>query len=166
MVKIQRFKWIPMLIQAINEVKNRGEWPVQPKLEQSDDLRGVSVAAPVVKTAAKSGRRHVKHRPQPGSRQRVVTVPKRPLTVEQYRAVLRELRETKQRLAQLTVIDERLNQLQAKLERQWADFMQRVEAQAAKTPTQGRPHGSDYPQDAHSAYPNPLDGQPEPPFHA
>lgn len=139
--RLQRFKWIPMLLRAWNEARERTEaartdaaapGPVKadPQTNRSSPAKQTRTAAKSPGTAGAPARPAARRRPVRRLKGQVAPVPGgrrlplRRIDRTDYHAVLRELREAKQQLSQLDSIRSQLDGLQ-----QW--FEQRMAAQGA-----------------------------------
>lgn len=174
MATLPRFKWIPMLLEAIQEAKQRTNWAANsaPGPAQLPGKAG-GIAAPArnatpggaatgantrppARTAPAS--RPVKRLPTPSTRSLPSAnpeaslapprgrkgVPARFVRTQQasgpyYRSLMRELRETKDRLRQLEVIHQKLNQIHQELAVRLSELAERVDKQQAQSHSRTRP---------------------------
>jgi hypothetical protein len=145
MPMFSRFQWIPMIVKAYNEAKLRtaprpggdgtpSPAPVPPKSPKKRAVlaRPTSAHSRSKQRATASTRRQrplPSHRPNARSSRnpdgQKVILPER-----EYQSMLRELRETRAKLAKLESVNHRLSQLQIQLEQRLNDLLLKVQPNA------------------------------------
>ncbi|MDQ0189977.1 hypothetical protein JI721_10135 [Alicyclobacillus cycloheptanicus] len=126
MKRLERLQWIPMILKAWNEARERVEGQQTGLMETPPPVRGKPESAkpgakpraqrPVGRSRSKPGHRpkvrHLKRIPTPQGQRRVLRTRRMPAPPD-YQAVLQELREARAQLSQLESIRHQLNEMQA-----------------------------------------------------
>jgi hypothetical protein len=150
MPKFSRLQWIPMIVEAYNEAKLRATLETEsgrPPLPASGTRESPGNAAASTRRAAErlrpKRRAHVRKR-------RARTVPSRRhsasplrnshranvvLSSRTYQAMLRELSETRAKLARLESINDRLCQIQTEMEQRLSDIVAKVQPRPEEQPS-------------------------------
>lgn len=138
MAKLPKLQWLPMLLEAYNEARTKSglkpvtpgellngvikEAPVKTKKKETKDEFSPAASKPTTKTVLRPAAR-IKTKP-PINRHRNVGIKSK--QGAQFHSVLRELRKTSQKLAQVENLQTQLNQLQSTVERQLTELNQRL----------------------------------------
>lgn len=146
MAKFSRLQWIPMIVKAYNDAKERsatGQSTFASTLSNVDS--GDSPDKPMVPNQRTLPPRTASQRKPigtPPARQTPskrtppkLSLPKSSIPTRQYARMLKELRETQVKLSKLESIHHRLSEMQTNIEQQLSAIMERVNTQPSMDET-------------------------------